>query len=67
MYNLQTTYLQDSNQLGHVSIGFEGFLSSSKSMSSMDFPPSSCCFFVSLIGIVCHHFLYFMQLILVNS
>ncbi|KAJ8433376.1 hypothetical protein Cgig2_020456 [Carnegiea gigantea] len=31
VYELETTYLQDSNQFGHVSKGFEGFLSSSKS------------------------------------
>ncbi|RZR71031.1 hypothetical protein BHM03_00002943 [Ensete ventricosum] len=31
IYDLETTYLQDSNQNGSVLKGFEGFLSSSKS------------------------------------
>ncbi|PKA49232.1 hypothetical protein AXF42_Ash014134 [Apostasia shenzhenica] len=31
VYDLETSYLQDSNQCGNVLKGFEGFLSSSKS------------------------------------
>ncbi|KMT16621.1 hypothetical protein BVRB_3g049070 [Beta vulgaris subsp. vulgaris] len=33
VFELETTYLQDSNQFGHVLKGFEGFLGSSKSAS----------------------------------
>lgn len=38
VYELETTYLQDSNQFGHVSKGFEGFLSSSKSTTNLKRP-----------------------------
>nr|CAD1838309.1 unnamed protein product [Ananas comosus var. bracteatus] len=34
VYDLETTYLQESNQFGSVLKGFEGFLSSSKSTPS---------------------------------
>ncbi|URE46013.1 Chromatin modification-related protein [Musa troglodytarum] len=35
IYDLETTYLQDSNQNGSVLKGFEGFLSSSKSTANL--------------------------------
>ncbi|XP_042403508.1 chromatin modification-related protein MEAF6-like isoform X1 [Zingiber officinale] len=35
VYDLETTYLQDSNQNGSVLKGFEGFLSSSKSTANL--------------------------------
>ncbi|CAO2821607.1 unnamed protein product [Amaranthus hypochondriacus] len=35
VFELETTYLQDSNQFGHVLKGFEGFLSSSKSTANL--------------------------------
>ncbi|XP_010940076.1 uncharacterized protein [Elaeis guineensis] len=35
VYDLETTYLQDSNQCGSVLKGFEGFLSSSKSNTNL--------------------------------
>ncbi|XP_057530599.1 uncharacterized protein LOC130809018 [Amaranthus tricolor] len=35
VFELETTYLQDSNHFGHVLKGFEGFLSSSKSTTNM--------------------------------
>ncbi|KAG6474221.1 hypothetical protein ZIOFF_068145 [Zingiber officinale] len=37
VYDLETTYLQDSNQNGSVLKGFEGFLSSSKSTAKFLF------------------------------
>ncbi|KAL9237190.1 hypothetical protein vseg_011772 [Gypsophila vaccaria] len=38
VYDLETSYLQDSNHLGHVFKGFEGFLSSSKTTSNVKRP-----------------------------
>ncbi|KAK1260839.1 hypothetical protein QJS04_geneDACA002406 [Acorus gramineus] len=35
VYDLETSYLQDSNQIGNVLKGFEGFLSSSKSTTNL--------------------------------
>ncbi|CAO2832244.1 unnamed protein product [Amaranthus hypochondriacus] len=35
VFELETTYLQESNHFGHVFKGFEGFLSSSKSTTNM--------------------------------
>ncbi|OAY64099.1 Chromatin modification-related protein MEAF6, partial [Ananas comosus] len=35
VYDLETTYLQESNQFGSVLKGFEGFLSSSKSTTNL--------------------------------
>ncbi|MQL92369.1 hypothetical protein Taro_024991 [Colocasia esculenta] len=35
VYDLETSYLQDSNQCGNVLKGFEGFLSSSKSTANL--------------------------------
>ncbi|KAH9625075.1 hypothetical protein KSS87_005855 [Heliosperma pusillum] len=38
VYDLETSYLQDSNHFGHVLKGFEGFLSSSKSATNLKRP-----------------------------
>ncbi|XP_073108749.1 uncharacterized protein [Elaeis guineensis] len=38
VYDLETSYLQDSNQCGNVLKGFEGFLSSSKSTINLKRP-----------------------------
>ncbi|XP_021721915.1 chromatin modification-related protein MEAF6-like isoform X2 [Chenopodium quinoa] len=35
VFELETTYLQDSNHFGHVLKGFEGFLGSSKSATKL--------------------------------
>ncbi|OMO95464.1 Histone H4 acetyltransferase, NuA4 complex, Eaf6 [Corchorus olitorius] len=35
VYELETNYLQDSSQFGHVLKGFEGFLSSSKNTANL--------------------------------
>ncbi|KAK9665760.1 hypothetical protein RND81_14G134100 [Saponaria officinalis] len=38
VYELETSYLQDSNHFGHVLKGFEGFLNSSKTTSNVKRP-----------------------------
>uniref|UniRef100_A0A803LMR4 Uncharacterized protein n=1 Tax=Chenopodium quinoa TaxID=63459 RepID=A0A803LMR4_CHEQI len=38
VFELETTYLQDSNHFGHVLKGFEGFLGSSKSATNLKRP-----------------------------
>ncbi|XP_074319515.1 uncharacterized protein LOC141656503 [Silene latifolia] len=38
VYELETSYLQDSNQFGHVLKGFEGFINSSKSTINLKRP-----------------------------
>ncbi|KNA06311.1 hypothetical protein SOVF_182260 [Spinacia oleracea] len=38
VFELETTYLQDSNHFGHVLKGFEGFLGSTKSATNLKRP-----------------------------